>query len=344
MESSSSIPPTVRLGLVGLKWGERVARAAAALPNVSITGCFARTAAGRDQFAARHGCEAYASFAAMLGDSRLDGIVVMTPNGTHRELTVAALEAGKHVLVTKPIAASLVDASAIISAAHTHRRIVAVGHQARRHAGLRALKSLLDRGALGRPVMIEANTSSPTGFLYAHSWRESAADCPGGPLLQLGIHAIDNFQYLLGPILEVSSFQRRVSPGGDLPEITHTVCLFEGGATGSLASSYVSPWTRWLRLTGTDAMAWVDGADGAWVLRSGKPPEQVAPLIPNEEIIAQAMAGELADFVQCIRTGDTPEIDGAVGARNLAVVLAAVESNRRRAVVAVAELWSDARS
>src|SRR5687767_6788832 len=148
METLPPVSSPVRLGLVGLNWGERVARAAAKVPGVVIDGCFARTASAREEFAARHHCEAFSTYEAMIANARFDGIIVMTPNASHRDLTLAALAAGKHVLVTKPIAANLADATAMIAAARERGRLLVVGHQARRHPGVRAIKRLLERGDL----------------------------------------------------------------------------------------------------------------------------------------------------------------------------------------------------
>ncbi len=333
--------PPVRLGLVGLSWGERVARAAATLPTVRLAACFARTATVREEFAGRFGCTACPTYDAMLADASLDGVVVMTPNGTHRELAVAALRAGKHVLVTKPIAANLADARAMIAAAAEAGKLLMVGHQSRRQPAVRKLKALLAEGALGQVASIEGNTSSSTGWTRAPgSWRDTEEECPGGPLLQLGIHYIDNFQYLLGNVVRVAAVHHRLKAGGGPPDVSQVLLELKSGATGTLTSSYVCGPGRWIRLAGTDAVSVFDGAKGLHLTRGSSPPEIVVPPTPMEEIIAASLREELAEFACCIQEGITPETGGAAGARNLAVVLAALESQRRRAWVEVEELWN----
>lgn len=327
-DASPAVRP-VRLGLVGLAWGERVASAVRGRPEVRLAACHARTPARRDAFAARHGLRAYATYEQMLADRSLEGVVLMTPNGTHRDLAVEALRAGKHVLVTKPIAPTLAEAAEMMATAAACGRTLAVGHQSRRHPALRRLRQLVDSGDLGELRLIEGNTSSPTGpTLAAGHWRTQAAACPGGPLMQLGIHYIDTFQHLLGPVRSVSAWMSG-SPGNDTaPDTTLSLFQFHTGAAGYLGSSYVTAHARWIRLTGTEGAA-VFQADGSLrVVKEGRDHVVVPPASDRESVLSAMLAEEVGEFAACIRGGSPPEIDGRVGTRNLAVVLAAVESHR----------------
>lgn len=335
----------IRLGIAGLGWGARMAAAMRDLPGVTLPSCHARTPAARDDFAARFGCRACATWEELVADDSLHGVIIMTPNRTHRDLAVAALRAGKHVLVTKPVATTLRDAADMIAAAREGDRILAVGHQSRRHPALRELKRLVEAGDLGAPRLVEGNTSSPTGLSAApDEWRAQAEECPGGPLLQLGIHYVDNYQHLLGPVGEVTARFSKLGRGAIDPDTAIVLFGFDAGSAGSLTSSYVTPHTRWIRVTGEHAMAQF-GADGSLTLQpAGRGPciTLMAPVKDREETLRQMLAEEVAEFAECIRTGRAPETDGIAGARNLAVVLAAVASHRRGAPVRVQELWEKA--
>jgi predicted dehydrogenase len=281
----------------------------------------------------------------MVTDDSLDGIVIMTPNSTHCELAVAALRAGKHVLVTKPLATTLADAAAMIAAAKEGGRVLSVGHQSRRHPALRRLKTLVDSGALGTPRLIEGNTSSPSGFsVTAGDWRSREAECPGGPLMQLGIHYIDNFQHLLGPVRTVSAWMSRTAASAVDPDTTMTLIGFDAGSSGYLGSSYVTSKARWIRVSGEEASA-TFAADGSLTV-SGKSGELAEVIVPasadRDAVLQQMMAEEIAEFAACIRNNRRPENTAEAGARNLAVVLAAVESHRRSASVVVDELLTAA--
>jgi UDP-N-acetyl-2-amino-2-deoxyglucuronate dehydrogenase len=346
MSSQHDVPSAapaavIRLGLAGLGWGERVATAMRGLPGVSLAACFARTPAAREKFAAQFGVRACASWEEMIADNSLHGVILMTPNGTHRDLAVAAMRACKHVLVTKPIAPTLPEAAEMIRVARESGRLLAVGHQSRRHPALRALKRFLEAGEVGTPQRIEGNTSSPTGLdVREADWRAQAAECPGGPLTQLGIHYIDNFQHFLGPVRTVSARLTREGGGRVDPDTAVVDFGFEHGATGRLTSSYVTPRKRWIRVTGERGVLGFE-ADGGLVVESAREGEGRMLLEASgdpERILREMLANEVREFADCIRSGHAPETDGIVGARNLAVVLAAVESQRRSEPVAVAEL------
>ena len=332
---------TVRLGLVGLGWGARIAEAARDLADVRIAACFARSPTQTQAFAEEFGCRAAGSFQALVEDETLDGIVLMTPNSTHCPLAVAALAAGRHVLVTKPIATTLADAAAMIAAARSAGRILAVGHQSRRQFGVRKLKELVEAGDLGPPVLFEGNTSSPTGLtLESDSWRASSEECPGGPLIQLGIHYIDNAQYLMGPIQSVSGCLRLVGSGRTVPGFA-TLCFGFADGAGTLVSSYVSPHTRWMRVSGEIASAVFDDKRGVTLESPRREPWVVVCPDSPELRLRQSLQDEIAEFAACIRDGRRPEVDGSAGARNLAVVLAAVESHRSGETVLLRDLCAE---
>ncbi len=329
----------VRIGLIGLGWGERVAVAMRALAGVELAVCFARAPVVREAFARRFGCRPAESFDALLDDDRLDGVVLMTPNATHRELAIQAMKAGKHVLVTKPIATTLEDAMAMIRTARETGRILAVGHQSRRHPALRILKQFIDDGGLGPVRTIEGNTSSATGLRVTRgNWRSRMEECPGGPLLQLGIHYIDNFQYFFGPVERVTASFEKIGGGAVDPDTSTVLLRFDAGMAGYLGCSYVTPHTRWIRVSGEKATALFE-ADGSLVLHAASEMRVLLPAASDGSAVRRGvLAAEVEELAACIRTGEAPETGGRAGARNLAVVLAAVESHRRGVPVDVEAL------
>jgi predicted dehydrogenase len=331
----------IRLGLVGLGWGERVALAVRPSSDVDFVACHARSSSRREAFAARHAMRSCATYAELIADDSLHGVVIMTPNGSHHDLAVDAMRAGRHVLVTKPIATTLTDAADMIRVARETGRVLAVGHQSRRHPALRALKRLVDAGSLGLPHVIEGNTSSPTGLaVRTGDWRARPEQCPGGPLLQLGIHYVDNFQHLVGPVRTVSAWMGRTGAGVVDPDTATALFEFSSGACGYLGSSYVTGRARWIRVAG-EAGAAVFGQDGSLILQGiGRERKEVLvpPVADPDAVLGEMLAEEVVEFAACIHTGEGPEIGGEAAARNLAVVLAAVESHRRRAPVMVDEL------
>ena len=319
------------LGIVGLgSWGENMALAAEPMSELSIVACYARTPQTRSNFAERFGCRPCSSYLEMLQDESVDAVLIMTPNTAHREQVVAAAAHGKHVLVDKPISSSIVDGIAIVRACEEAGVILAVGHQTRREGALRRLKALLAGGDLGTPVMIEGNYSHDGGLRLTHAqWRSSREECPGGSLIQIGIHVIDTLHYLFGPISRVQSWQRRAVAEVDIDDVTCTLLEFESGLVGYLGSTYASSFSHWLRVYGTDKNAYYDQLVGLTLTQDSWDRGPVRELMETAASVTApipAVQEELAEFVQCMRTGSRPEVDGKQALLSVAVVLAAVES------------------
>lgn len=330
----------VRLGLVGLGgWGDQLALAAERRSDIEIARCYARSPDARAAFAARHRCIPCTHYEEMLADPAIQGIIVMSANRAHREQVVAAARAGKHCLVTKPMATSIEDGRAMIDACREAGVILAVGHQSRREPAIRALKEALEAGELGIPILAEANISSGDGLgIEPGQWRWSREECVGGPLMQLGIHHVDTLQYLLGPIAQVQGWQRRAQVRAEIDDVTGMLLEFAAGPMGYLGSAYITGEMCWIKVSGTKAVAHYDQHLGLSLSRdsweSGPVRESRAPGMDLRAPIG-TLREELAEFVECIRTGKPPEINGEAGLRNVAVVLASLESGRTGKAVGV---------
>ncbi len=334
----------MKLGLIGLgDWGKQVAEAAQLDPSIEIVACYARTPETRLSFAEQYDCTPHPTYEDMLRDSTIEGVVIMTPNVAHRKQTVAAAAHGKHCLVTKPIASSIEDGKAMIQACEEAGVILAIGHQSRREPAIRQLKDLLTAGDLGEPVLVECNISTARGLeIQPDDWRWSREECPGGPLIQLGVHHIDTIQYLLGPIIKVQGWQRSTLVQADIDDVTCTLLEFESGLLGYLGSTYAASQACWIKVYGTSSNAHYDQHLGLTLSKDtwehGPVREQEAPGIDLTGVPIPTMREEVAEFAECIRKGKEPDIDGEQGLRNLAVVLATVESGETGKAVAVDEL------
>jgi predicted dehydrogenase len=151
-----------------------------------------------DQAALRYpGIETYRSLDAMLDDASLGLIVVATPTGSHFEVTRQILEAGKSVVVDKPMAVSSTDIARLIVLANERGGLLAPFHNRRWDGDLRTIKKLLNEGHLGRLVHLESNFDRWRPVPKTGTWREDPA--PGsGILLDLGTHLADQALLLFG--------------------------------------------------------------------------------------------------------------------------------------------------
>ena len=288
--------------------------------------CTGRSAENRAAFASAYGCRALPSFEAVLADRDVEGVLITTPHSLHAAQMMAAAAAGKHVFVEKPFTLTLADARRATDACRRARVVLAVGHQRRRQAASRAMKRLIADGVLGRPAQIEGNVSANIGFtLTPGTWRASRAETPGGPMTNMGIHHIDTYQYLLGPIARVTAFVRRVAlTGVEIDDVTSILFEFASGSLGYLGSSWVhANRTTFLAVHGTEAQVWSE-SDGAqlFLARRGET-DRVAVPLPS----ADPLVEELAEFARCVRDGTKPEVGGEEGTATIAVLEAIVRSS-----------------
>jgi predicted dehydrogenase len=147
-------------------------------------------------------------------------------------------------------------------------------------------------------------------------------------MTSLGIHQIDNFHYLAGPITRVAAFSR---PGTSLDEATGLLFEFESGAVGTLTSSFFTPWDIRLSLHGTEgaAFARTDGAELDYQVRGEKEPsrQELTPVDP--------VAEQLAEFARVVAESGRPEVGGEEGLAVVAVLEAAVRSTEEGVVAEV---------
>lgn len=138
----------------------------------------------------------YTSIAELLADPELESVSICTWNNTHAELAVAALEAGKHVLVEKPLSTTVEEALRVQDAVRRTGKIVQVGYVRRYASNTQLLKQFIDNGDLGEIYYAKASCLRRLG--NPGGWFADKSRSGGGPLIDLGVHMIDVCWYLMG--------------------------------------------------------------------------------------------------------------------------------------------------
>jgi len=237
---------SVGWGIVGT--GGIAARMAGALQEaegaklVSVCG---RTPERARELAERFDAEHRADYAALLADPQVELVYVATPTHLHAEHTLAALDAGKHVLVEKPMALSVADAREMATAAERAGVRLGVGFHLRCHPVHREIRECVSRGELGDVVLAQALWGFYSANWSRDSWKMDPARAGAGSLAGLGVHMLDLVPWLVGQeVVDVSAVSD--GPNEDIPVEFLTVALlrFAGGAFGEIVSSR--------RLNGTD--------------------------------------------------------------------------------------------
>jgi predicted dehydrogenase len=332
------------VAMIGLgRWGNTIAEQVLKTPGMHLVTCYTRTPAKREAFSQRFRCGQEPSYEAALQHTDVEAVVITAPNNMHAELTVAAAEHGKHVFVDKPISTLISDAKKMIEACEKAGVVLAVGASSRRLRGHRVCKRLLEEGALGVVALAETNYSNDRGLHYTpENWQWYATGSPGGPLMQVAIHQLDNFYYLFGPVRRVSASFRKVITKSEIPDAAALWLEFESGLLGTLGTSFISPlspkgrYTYFLNAYGSEANFYHDRWDGIFLFRKGREERE---RVPYEEYKGFDYLGEeLADFQKAVRGGRPPEVSGADGLHVLAVVQAALRSAEIGRPVELAEI------
>src|SRR5262245_48160966 len=316
-------------------WSDVLADAVQRSSRLQIAACYSRSAEKREAFAGKYGCRAAESYAEILEDRSIEAIINTTPNSVHRETTIAAARAGKHVFLDKPIANTIADARALTEACRKAKVVLALGYQRRRESHFRWIKQRIQE--FGKLVNAEANISRDRlGQIDLTSWRYTAEGMPGGVMLQIGIHYTDVLEYLLGPVKAVSGqFVRLVLPG-DNPDVASLVLEHENGALSTLNASYASASEYYLmNIYGKEATAYYDLHQGLRVLKRGTKSATPVPAEKNDTLVE-----ELEEFMRAARGDGEPEMDGERATASLAVILAGIRSAREGRRVEIKEILS----
>ena len=193
------------------------------------------------EFAARHDLPLCRDFSDVLADPTIKAVVIVTPHSLHRPMVEAAAAAGKHVFCEKPLALNTRDAAAMIDACRRAGVVLGVGHNRRLWPSMQALKRVVRSGALGEILHIEGHFSNEHSNNTAGTWRDSPAESPGGGMTGAGLHILDAFLDVIGPVRRVRG-QLVVKKPPPVPRDVAAVLLeFANGVSGMMATVRASP-------------------------------------------------------------------------------------------------------
>ncbi len=140
----------------------------------------------------------YSDYQELLADNDIDAVSVVVPNNLHLPVARAAFEAGKHVLVEKPLAGTAADGAEMVAQAKKHDKLLGIAFQRRWRHDVQIVKEQIDSGAMGKVYYAKAYWMRRSGIPGWGSWFTSKAAAGGGPLIDLGVHVLDMALYMLG--------------------------------------------------------------------------------------------------------------------------------------------------
>jgi predicted dehydrogenase len=262
--------------IVGLGWwGKTLVKAARdfGAPIRFVRGVSLEPDTVRD-FAAEHQMALGTSFEEVLADPQVQAVILATPHSKHRAQVEAAAAAKKHIYCEKPFALSKADAAAALEACRRAGIVIGVGHHFRLMPSMRVLDELMKAGAFGALMYVEGNYSHDwLANMSAESWRSAAAESRAGGMTGMGIHVLDCFRDLVGPMKRISALSKARAlklPAGDT---TAALIEFENGATGTLGTTIKTPFRWRIAIFGENCWAESVSETRAIVRRAGQEPE-----------------------------------------------------------------------
>jgi len=226
--------------IVGLgRWGQRLVEAVSTPPSTAIrfTHAVVRTPDNARAFCTRHGLALCAELETVLANPDIGAVVLATPHSQHAQQVILAAGAGKNVFVEKPFTLDSRSAFAAASACRSAGVVLAAGHNRRFLPAMMEMKRVVASGALGEILHAEGAFSGSFGLGYRPGiWRATREESPAGGMTAMGIHIIDAFIHLLGPVGSVRCESQRKVLAVDMDDTTSAFLRFESGATGYLST------------------------------------------------------------------------------------------------------------
>jgi predicted dehydrogenase len=251
---------------------------------------------------------------ALLARDDVDAVTICTPNSAHAEQAIAAIKAGKHILVEKPFTVTVLEADSVIAAARAQGVVVMTAHSARFLPTIIAMQNSLQAGIIGAPIWVEGSLSHAGSGAWnpEATWFTDLALVGGGALLDLGVHLVDTLRWLLKDEFEQVN---AILAGGVIEQDAFVTFRTRDGVIGNLHAG-------WRSTAGPQIGLTVAGLKGLLVLNDqclvfhqpGAEPQ--ALVVPNSTDSPQAA------FLRAIRTGAAESPDAEDGRAAVAVVQA----------------------
>ena len=310
--------------------------------DAKLVGFYDINLARAQALAEQYGGKAYESVEALLADASIDAVSVCAANFAHAEITIAALNAGKHVLCEKPMATTLADCEAMVEAAKKNGKFLMIGHNQRLAKAHAVARKLIVDGLIGDIVTFRTT--------FGHGGPETWSVDPGkntwffdktraamGAMADLGIHKTDLIQFLTGQQViattaRVTTLDKRGADGKLIGVDDNAICIYEmsGGAFGTMTAS-------WTYYGAEDNSTILYGTKG--IMRIYDDPAISIKVILNDgskisydvEAIQtndnQTKSGVIDLWMECLVNNTAPEISGESALAAMRAVFASLESS-----------------
>jgi predicted dehydrogenase len=323
------------------------AQALTTLPESDFVAVFDTDSARAQAFAAQYGVEAQDDL------TGVDAVVICTPHPLHKAPAISAMNKGMHVLVEKPLAATVADCDAMIDTAERNGVQLGVVSQRRFFEPVQAMKAAIDAAKIGHPILGTVSMFSWRDEAYYQSdpWRGKWDTEGGGVLINQAPHHLDILQWLMGPVEEVTGRWANLNhPYVEVEDTALAMIRFAGGGLGSITVSLSQNpgiYTK-IHIHGSNGYSVGAQTDTGATFIAGstqvvEPPFNDLWTIPSESVptapnrpAAYYHALQDQDFLQAILDGCAPLSDGKEGRKVVALIAAIYDSGRSGVSISLA--------
>jgi predicted dehydrogenase len=346
----------LRVGIIGLGIGARHASSYALLPNVEIVAMADpapnRLGASVEEFCGHYGAKPYTNGYEMMEKEKLDAVSICTNPILHRPFTEAAAAKGLHILMEKPMAGTVEDCDAIISACRKAGVQLHMEFPMRELAPMIELKRIIDEGLIGKPFMVSCDYVS--GLRTPNHWIWTMGD-GSSPINENTCHGIDSVRFLLGDVDRIyAEAGNYIGQGAPVPDAAAFTMHHENGAIstlvgGACATNEMETPLR-IALFATEGQAVVDGIRHTfsrltWAKRGGEQVTHDWGYPPSFREMAKSpysryplLEPAIAKFVDNVLNNRPPSSNADDGRHNVRICLAVLESAMSNKPVDMREL------
>ncbi|SEP42049.1 Gfo/Idh/MocA family protein [Propionispora vibrioides] len=309
--------------------------------NVNIAGLYDLCYSRATEMAEKYGGKVYESYQQLLADPTIEAVSVCAANAVHCEITVAALENGKHVLCEKPMATTLDECKRMVAAAEKTGKFLMIGHNQRLTKTHAMARRLIQEGMIGHIITFRTVFGHGGPETWAidskNVWFFDKKTAVFGAMADLGIHKTDLIQFLTGEkISEVTAYlgtlDKKTADGQFIGVDDNAICIYQmsGGAIGTMTAS-------WNYYGAEDNSTILYGTKGIMRLYDDPHYSIIIELKTGEKIHyevdqiqtndKQTKSGIIDLWVDCLVNNTAPEISGAEALSAMKAVFAAIESS-----------------
>ena len=345
---------TIRIGMIGCGKIAQVRHIPeyADNPDAELCGFFDLSFERAQEMADKYGGKAYKTAEELLADPAIDAVSVCVANNAHAELSIRALQAGKHVLCEKPMAVTLEECEAMVAEAKKAGKFLMIGHNQRLAKAHVWAKKLLDDGLIGRVITFRTT--------FGHGGPETWSITPGknvwffdkkraamGAMADLGVHKTDLIQFLTGERVvkttaRLTTLDKRGADGELIGVDDNAVCIYEmsGGILGTMTAS-------WTYYGAEDNSTILYGEKGIMRIYDD-PKHSISVILADGSKIMydveqiqtndnQTKSGIIDLWINCLTTNTPPEISGESALYAMRAVFASIRSSELGQTVEIPE-------